>query len=372
MILDIEPNREIRTKRFSIALELAWNEIQSGSQISAMATVNEIIANLEGRKNIPQQEMLWLQDAYRQKMLNCARLMKPQMFFETFEKFIQNPRTLQQNRSALTRLLLQCCSVNFPFEAYKVAKILLAEIEQTGDEYASLCSDIGRIFLQNDPKIAYKWWKKGIKPAVSARQVSHSTINNLVGALYAEAKFPSPQKIKAVKEAVKEMGVDNQLIRITIFEGVQAASTHDYEMAGYYFRQALQISQNVNQVFWEWKCHNNLAVLAFLNQEMETAIGHFEKAYTILEETIQFSQTSRNTVLQAIDIVISLNVRNEQKDILELPGSSALSGLFNVLLWNGQFIGNRIAKMKNPPLQSSEQHPLMIYSGKRKLFFAIE
>lgn len=293
---DRQTDAQTLRKTFHIGLKLSGVEIQAGSQIWAkklLSDLNDLHLRLNNSYHTEEANLM-ASELLMNKLVLSTRLMEPHVFCESFENYFDIADHLVKIKSGLlTRLLLICCHSSNPALAHQVAKVILSKLgyNSTAIDESSFNADVGRIFLQSNPKAAIKYWEKGARINSSKRQAAHNQLNLLVGNLLAFNRWHEPPP--SLLNTLEGLKVENLFIRHSLYKSLKSFINQDWDQAIFDTMLILERTKKVNQRFWMWKCHNNLAVAFRMKGNIRSCADHMERARILLTPLIQFSQSKR-------------------------------------------------------------------------------
>ena len=360
------------TRRYAeIELSLAEAELLGGSMVRADRALREVLdvaAREESAWPVCGETRLWRCRALSQRIQLFVRLMKPrealQAFGELLSIFQYAPSAPHFLRSAMTRILLTLAMSSRPADARQVADALLASWnDMSSNEQSSLCSDIGRIYLQSNLDVAAEWWHRGVSLGTEARQMAHSRLNAFIVELLRGAP-PPDDVIRELRRRATELGVDNQVARIDLTVAVLAERAGDDEQARHTTNLALRLSRSTSQVSWEWKALNNLGVLAMKQRRRDEAARLFEDALSMTAELRDFGTSGP---LEAGVLGPFTSAAHS-----ELPAPPQHSGLWHLLVHNARIANGGSAPPFDRVLPALANGPLRVDSDTGPLYFALE
>jgi tetratricopeptide (TPR) repeat protein len=364
-------------KQIAVGLRLGGVEIQAGSQLKALRHLDSIIDSLQltGTQifDSNQEATLYLLDSFQQKLVLATRTMNPILFCSVWGNAfaMNNDLPPARHRNLLTRLVLICCAANSPRIARIVAEILLNnEFEGVTLAKETLYSDIGRIYLQSNPKLTLKYWKEGLDSASTERQRTHNLLNVMVGELIANNRFESKKNLAEFRVRLANTGVINQQLRFGLIEGLFHSKNGDFDSSILVTKKLLERAKKNNQFFWLWKCHNNLAVIYYELGRQTDAVDHISAALELIDNIWKFETVREHKLMEAFKVSCSMFGADGSQPKLE---KSQYSGAYRVPLHNGSIIlrDKKIAP-EEIPQSLSEDHVMCRLVGSRKLLFALE
>ncbi len=371
MLQENSSNSEILRKTIAIGLKLSSVEIQAGSQLSAKKILNNIENNIfnlseplyNSEKYISQHELL------KNKLILHTRLMEPHYFIENFVKIFKIKELSGKHvNSLLTRFILICCAVGFPKYAMLIAsKMLKNKIGFSDQELSSFYSDIGRIYMQCEPRIGYDCWKLGAKYDVTFRQLNHNRLNILVGKLLADNIYEDD--VSELENILNKAGVENQKIRLKIYKSLKFFFCEDWEQAIFETEKIIDLCKSVNQIFWMWKCYNNIALAFVKLGDFSSCNAYIEKGLQLINNISEFNQHEEDSISQITKEILSNYQFLKDSENLKPP---LYSGLFKILEFNDQIINKQNNNLLRMPINIEEDHLLLISFKDSSLFLAIE
>lgn len=360
------------TRRYAeIGLALGEAELLGGSMVRADRALREVLelaAREEERWSVPGETKLWRCRALSKRIQLFVRRMKPRQALQSFDEllsiFNDVPSAPHVLRSAMTRILLTLAMSSRPGDARRLAEALLASWgDMSANEQSSLCSDIGRIYLQADLDVAAAWWHRGVSLATDPRQLAHSRLNAFIVDLLRGA-LPSEDDVRELRGRAAALGVGNQLARIDLAAAVLASRTGDAGEAWHVTNLALRLARSTSQVFWEWKAMNNLGVLAMRKNRRADAARFFDDALSMTADLREFAASG------SLDPGILGPFANAMPS--ELPPAPQRSGLWHVVVHNAQIASGGSAPPFAGVLPAVADGPLRVDTDAGPLYFALE
>lgn len=361
------------TRRFiDITLSLAEAELMGGSMRRADRLLLEALALAASEERtwpVPGETTVWRRRTLVKRIQLFVRLMRPrealQDFAQLLDAFGDRSTVEPLLRHSMTRILLALAMASRPAEACIVASALLDMWnEMTANERSSLCSDIGRIYLQTSPEIAAEWWLRGVTLATDVRQQAHSRLNTFVVDLLRGVPVPSASSAELRRNA-STLGVHNQILRIDLADSILAVAAGDLDRARHVLNIALRLSRSTSQVFWEWKILNNLAVIAVKDDRRDDAARLFDSALSITEHVRGFA---------TVDVAVGSLARqgSHMRAGPDLPPAPRFSGLWHLLVHNTQAMRRQEAVALTPGFAMLADAPLRVETRTGPLYLALE
>jgi len=334
VLAEMPQRHEDLTRRFvDITLSLAEAELMGGSMTRADRALREVL-DVSASEKVPSRSeaTLWRRRALTKRIQLFTRLMKPrnalQEFARLLETFEAAPTLEPLLRDSMTRILLALAMANRPAQARLIATALLGFWDDMPpNEQSSLCSDIGRIYLQANPDIASEWWHRGVSLATDARQLAHSRLNAFIVDLL-RGLLVAPGLSAELRREASALGVHNQILRIDLADSVTTIGAGDLDRARHLLNVALRLSRSTSQVFWEWKILNNLAVIAVLEGRQADADQLFRVASSITQHLREFADSGDVAANSLLPRDLRINAEPN------LPPAPRRSGVWHLLTHN--------------------------------------
>jgi tetratricopeptide (TPR) repeat protein len=365
---------ELTRNLVEITLALAEAELLGGSMVRADRALRHVLDLAAREERVwpsPDEVRWWRCRALGYRIQLFVRLMKPsdalQSFAELLVTFKAPPGMPATLRAPMTRILLTLAMASRPADARMVAEALLsAWDEMPPDEQSSLCSDIGRIYLQADLETAAEWWHRGAALAKERRQHAHSLLNVFVVDLLRGAAV-APNRTDELRKNAASLGVHNQVARIDLAAAVLAQQAGDDEHAGHLTNLALRLSRSTSQVFWEWKALNNLGVLAMKEERLDDATRLFETALALTSDLRNFADSGP----LAPDALLPRSALGAGPSDTLAPAPQR-SGMWHVLVHNLDATRFQKAPALDRELAALADGPLRVQTRVGDLYFALE
>lgn len=336
-------------RKLSIFFRLGEVETQVGSQIDALRVFEQLLDEISIIKDdylLNYSELLNNIIAIKRNQMTIHhRFLDPISGSVTLKSILQYIHRVDDLQKISSRFLIICFNSNMSSAGDKLIEIFhsIPNTEDNSQRLSSHFSDIGNLYLHSNPKLACRIWNEGNILAITEKQKTHSKLNCLVGSLYYNKKFVDESKLNQLEERIKIQGVENQLIRLTLYKGVKFFYEKKYHESRYCFEAALKRARLKNLKFLEWQAHNNIAICELMEEHYESAVRHIEKSLIIIKNTIDFHFNFRD---ETDSITKSLLEKHEQlkqqystnfhpifKHLSDYPSSNA-SGTFNIMLFN--------------------------------------
>jgi hypothetical protein len=341
-------------KRLAVERELCWSEIQAGSQQSALEGIKcalELSSRAGVVYSLHQSELdLWIEEFVYQELLLLSRLMRVDDFCRSFVLNYSRVTSPKGKLHSLSRLLLLASLANYPSVAWKAVMASLPVLHpflqayfrdrQKSNLVSDFFSDLGRLFLQCHPEVTVELWRRGAETSETRRQTTHSELNCLVSKTIAFPESVNLEEIIGLKEEIHKLGVVNQLIRCLLVEGIYLFRHQGHGKAMDSFWLALRKAIESNQIFWQWKCHLNIATVLLCGGKVAEAREHTQKAVALLEPVL-IHDKQRMLLVGELDCFGfgSTDVYVSSLMHLGIPAiGPAWSGLFKLAILNGQLI----------------------------------
>lgn len=337
-------------KYFSICLALGWNEFHNSSLINSIKVYKDIIEKLKDEQ-ITQGLTDGVKHIFKIEAIHNLLTVYVDLFWikesiETFYEEISIVDNADRFLYLINRFILFCSRSNYPEYGWKAYQLIyeFKSKKYPNQIWSVLCSDIGHLYLESNPKIALKIWEEGLKYAEDIRQINHSRLNILVCKLHLNSFGIKPlNRLNIDEKSIFNQGIEGQIVRLNMYKGITTLYDKDKELANHYFKKALNSSVRSNLKIQEWQCHNNLAVLSLFQGYNEVAIDHFEKAAIIISKTITFYDENCLEVEKLFDELElkfkNLTKNNKQTKYIKkesgvLEKSPEISGSYNYLVYN--------------------------------------
>jgi tetratricopeptide (TPR) repeat protein len=266
-----------KLRNVELLVALGWNEMQTGSQLEAVAVyrrAQERADELLRNGGIEERRVWRHEDTHiRHRIVTCLlHVQKYQEALDMMERLVGDIVEPERLFHILNRFVRFCCITNHPAAGWSAAQTACGLAETLDDDCVSIImSDIGHMYELVSPARSLELWKRGLASAREIRQRTHSYANVLIGQVLSRGGPAEPGEFEESVRTVTHHGITGQLTRLYLYAGVRSAVDGEWDQALHWWGRALANARLCSQTAAEWAGCNNLGIAALMMGDMEQA-----------------------------------------------------------------------------------------------------
>ncbi|WP_353118422.1 ATP-binding protein [Nitratidesulfovibrio sp.] len=284
-------------------MDFLWNEIQRGSQYVAERMLNGLKSRFQADETNGLERATVAREAMgilaRYRLILDLRQGLARSFVEDFEAFLNFEPRGPALAAGLTRLLLLATHTCNPVQAVKVLELVYANGNpfegQSEEAQSSFLSDVGHLFLLQEPMVTQRLWEDGVTLAARClvrqtiegyRQWAHSRTNALIVRAILQPDETRCDELEVFMAHLKEKGITNPLIRLINCYAALLLHGGRFLEAKAQFMAGLSLARSTSSRQFEWLFCHNLAITALMEGEQGQASAFLSDSIRASEDLL--------------------------------------------------------------------------------------